>query len=193
MFALDLDRSGYGIWSLCWKNLQLVDVLISEEKSRASSIFEELCDSLKFNVRVVEGRGVNPGGRDPQILRRGVVDGLWNIILYLFKSHHFLTYFQYMIRYNNISRPPLQPHDTPCAKSGVSRPHNLPRIDALIYVIYSCIYLSIPKNWMSNECMTLHICINMHGCRHASIYSFYEASQIQGHQNLLEINTNLMY
>ena len=48
-----------------------MDVLISEEKSRASSIFEELCDSLKFNVRVVEGRGVNPGGSRPPEFAQG--------------------------------------------------------------------------------------------------------------------------
>src|SRR6218665_1836317 len=36
----------------------------------------------------------------------------WQIILFLFKSHHFRTYFLYMIRYNNISRPV---HDPPPA------------------------------------------------------------------------------
>src|SRR6218665_2318680 len=45
----------------------------------------------------------------------------WQIILYLFKSHHFLTYFQYMIKYNNISRSvhdPLQPpFDAPTTPS----------------------------------------------------------------------------
>jgi len=35
----------------------------------------------------------------------------WQIILFLFKSHHFRTFFLYMIRYNNISRPV---HDPPC-------------------------------------------------------------------------------
>src|SRR6218665_3831622 len=47
------------------------------------------------------------------------------IILFLFKSLHFRTYFLYMIRYNNISRPvddpptiPLRPPTTPCPKSG---------------------------------------------------------------------------
>src|SRR6218665_1507363 len=42
------------------------------------------------------------------------------IILFLFKIHHFGTYFLYMIRHNNISQPfydPLLPHD-PCPKSG---------------------------------------------------------------------------
>src|SRR6218665_3825712 len=34
------------------------------------------------------------------------------IILFLFKSHHFLTYFLYMIRYNNISRPVHDPPGT---------------------------------------------------------------------------------
>src|SRR6218665_1624215 len=48
------------------------------------------------------------------------------IVLFLFKSNHFRTYFLYMIRYNNISRPvhdsndpPCDPHyDPPCPKSG---------------------------------------------------------------------------
>src|SRR6218665_1448300 len=35
------------------------------------------------------------------------------ITLFLFKSHHFRTYFLYMIRYNNISRPVLDPCDSP--------------------------------------------------------------------------------
>ena len=42
------------------------------------------------------------------------------IILFLFKSHHFRTYFLYMMRCNNISRPvhdPLRPPTTPCPKS----------------------------------------------------------------------------
>ena len=50
------------------------------------------------------------------------------IILFLFKSHHFRTYFLYIIRYNNILRPvhdPLAtPHDPTCPKSGGSRPPN---------------------------------------------------------------------
>jgi len=39
----------------------------------------------------------------------------------------FETYFLYMIRYNNISRPvynpPATPHDPPCPKSGVATPN----------------------------------------------------------------------
>src|SRR6218665_649416 len=35
------------------------------------------------------------------------------IILFLFKSHHFRTYFLYMIRYNNILRPVHDPPTTP--------------------------------------------------------------------------------
>src|SRR6218665_2534569 len=49
----------------------------------------------------------------------------WQIILFLFKSNHFRTYFLYMIRYNNISRPVHVSNDlsatlpaTPCSKSG---------------------------------------------------------------------------
>src|SRR6218665_3031405 len=41
------------------------------------------------------------------------------IILFLFKSHHFRTYFLYTIRYNNISRPVHDPSPRP--------PCNLPR------------------------------------------------------------------
>ena len=50
------------------------------------------------------------------------------IILFLFKSHHFRTYGLYMISYNNISRTPRPPatRRTPCPKSGGSRPHNPP-------------------------------------------------------------------
>src|SRR6218665_3583492 len=33
------------------------------------------------------------------------------IILFLFKNNHFRTYFLYMIRYNNISRPVHDPND----------------------------------------------------------------------------------
>ena len=56
------------------------------------------------------------------------------IILFLFQSHHFRTYFLYMIRYNDrpISRPvhdPLQPPRHPCLKSGGRDPLT-PRIDA---------------------------------------------------------------
>src|SRR6218665_3319963 len=48
------------------------------------------------------------------------------IFLFLFKSHHFQTFFLYMIRYNNILRPV---HDSPCPKSGGRDPPT-PRIDA---------------------------------------------------------------
>src|SRR6218665_3930486 len=55
------------------------------------------------------------------------------IILFLFKSHHFRTYFLYMIRYNNILRPVHDPSATPprrpCPKSGGRDPQP-PRIDA---------------------------------------------------------------
>ena len=67
---------------------------------------------------------------------------LWQIILFLFKSHHFRTYFLYMIRYNNISRPvhdptnplrpTLRPSTTPLPKIWGSRPPT-PRIDAYVY------------------------------------------------------------
>src|SRR6218665_2308672 len=43
------------------------------------------------------------------------------IILFLFKNNHFRTYFLYMIRYNNISRPqrpPCHPTRLPCPKYG---------------------------------------------------------------------------
>src|SRR6218665_1117962 len=35
------------------------------------------------------------------------------IILFLFKNNHFRTYFLYMIRYNNISRPVHDSNDPP--------------------------------------------------------------------------------
>ena len=50
------------------------------------------------------------------------------IIVFLFKSHHFRTYFLYMIRYNNISRPVQDPTTpkTPSPKSeGGHDPPNL--------------------------------------------------------------------
>src|SRR6218665_3332803 len=49
------------------------------------------------------------------------------IILFLFKSNHFRTYFLYMIRYNNISRPVHDSNDptatlpaTPAKNLGVA-------------------------------------------------------------------------
>jgi len=57
-----------------------------------------------------------PGKNVPFIATSG------QIILFLFKSHQFRTYFLYMIRYNNISRPihvsPCASTITPCPKSG---------------------------------------------------------------------------
>src|SRR6218665_1576098 len=47
------------------------------------------------------------------------------IILFLFKSYHFQTYFLYMIRYNNISR-------APCPKSGGARPPKPPGLTPLL-------------------------------------------------------------
>src|SRR6218665_3407138 len=51
----------------------------------------------------------------------------WQIILFLFKSNHFRTYFLYMIRYNNISRPVHDSNDpfatlpaTPAQNLGVA-------------------------------------------------------------------------
>ena len=41
------------------------------------------------------------------------------IILFRLKSHHFQTYFLYMIRYNNVSRPI---HDTPWALCNPTHP-----------------------------------------------------------------------
>jgi len=43
--------------------------------------------------------------------------------LFLFKSHHFQTYFLYIIRYNNISRPPATA-PRPLPKIWGSRPPN---------------------------------------------------------------------
>src|SRR6218665_226992 len=55
------------------------------------------------------------------------------IILFLFKSHHFRTYFLYIIRYNNISRPVREPLRPPAQNLGVSTPNTL-RIDAPVCV-----------------------------------------------------------
>ena len=64
---------------------------------------------------------------------------LWQIILFLFKSHNFRTYFLYMISNNNILRPahdlttPLRPpYDPPAQNMGVATPQ-LPRIDAYAF------------------------------------------------------------
>src|SRR6218665_2442678 len=43
------------------------------------------------------------------------------IILFLFKSHHFETYFLYIIRYNSISRP-VHDHTTPCESPTTPQP-----------------------------------------------------------------------
>jgi len=54
------------------------------------------------------------------------------IILFLFKMNHFRTNFQYIIRYNNISRthdPHASPKTPPAQNLGGSRPQP-PRIDA---------------------------------------------------------------
>src|SRR6218665_2723216 len=55
------------------------------------------------------GRGSGPCGRMwtgergvKNVIFVDVING-WPLILYFFKSHHFRTYFLYMIRYNNIS------------------------------------------------------------------------------------------
>src|SRR6218665_3877528 len=56
----------------------------------------------------------------------------WQIILFLFKSHHFRTYFLYTISYNNVCHDPSTthcgPHD-PLPKIWGSRPPT-PKIDA---------------------------------------------------------------
>src|SRR6218665_3338633 len=58
------------------------------------------------------------------------------IILFLFKSNHFRTYFLYMIRYNNISRPVHDSNDPPATLPATTLPKiwgsrpSAPRIDA---------------------------------------------------------------
>src|SRR6218665_1114320 len=54
----------------------------------------------------------------------------WQIIIFLFKGHHFRTYFLHMIRYNNISGPVHAPPAIPLPKNWGSRPSQPPRIDA---------------------------------------------------------------
>ena len=56
------------------------------------------------------------------------------IILFLFKSHHFRTYFLYMIRYNNILRPVHDPTTapmTPLPKIWGSRPPKPPGLTSM--------------------------------------------------------------
>src|SRR6218665_1716920 len=58
--------------------------------------------------------------------------------LFLGKSHHFLTYLLYMVRYNNILRPvhdpqdPLRPPTTPLPKIWEGHDPPTPRIDAYV-------------------------------------------------------------
>ena len=84
--------------------------------------------------------------------------GHGKIILFLFKSHHFWTYFLYMIRDNNISRPvhdlhdPLRPQKTPCSKYGC-RDLQPPGLMPLKYTTrLSIIY----RNWNISWCGALH-------------------------------------
>src|SRR6218665_2333176 len=59
------------------------------------------------------------------------------IILFFFKSHHFRTYFLYMIRYNNISRPPTTPlrPPPPLPKIWGSRPPTHPGLTPLLHAL----------------------------------------------------------
>ena len=65
----------------------------------------------------------------------------WQIILFLFKSQHFQTYFLYMIRYRLIifhdpsttPHDPLRPQRPTCLKSGGRDPTLLPRVDAPVW------------------------------------------------------------
>src|SRR6218665_4039142 len=53
------------------------------------------------------------------------------IILFLFKSHHFLTYLLYMVRYMIFYAPstiPTTPHDPPAQNLGGSRLPNPPHL-----------------------------------------------------------------
>jgi len=66
------------------------------------------------------------------------------IILFLFKSHHFRTNFLYMIRYNNISRPvheppttPCDPHDPPAQNLGGRDTHNPPGLTPMKCTLWS--------------------------------------------------------
>ena len=82
------------------------------------------------------------------------------IILFLFKSNHFRTYFLYMIRYKNVSRPVYNPHyPHPKIGGGVVVTPPTPRIDtygptdALVRNVSSgnlCTMLSFKawKNWL---------------------------------------------
>ena len=64
-----------------------------------------------------------------------------HIILFRLKSHHFRTYFVYMIRYNNVSRPPATLHNLPSPKSGVVT-FQTPRIELSPVFIQSRLFNS---------------------------------------------------
>src|SRR6218665_1427509 len=79
---------------------------------------------------------------------------LGQIILFLLKIHHFRTYFLYMIRYNNISRPVHDPPSTSrtlCPKSeGVTTPKP-PGLTPLI--VLSCFAIGL-------HALTQKLCLN---------------------------------
>src|SRR6218665_3013275 len=88
------------------------------------------------------------------------------IILLRLKSHHFRTYFLYMTRYNNVSRPvhdPLRP-PLPTAKNlGVVTP-STSRVDAYARLSLNIHFLGrqatirLPAPLIENKCG--HVCLN---------------------------------
>ena len=104
------------------------------------------------------------------------------IILFLFKSHHFGTYFLYMIRYNNILRPVHDPHDPPETPAIPQDPHaqNLgvatPRVD--VYVSWFADYSL--KNWL-RKLRTIALPVYFHGfyyCMYLSITNVAKISAL---------------
>ena len=83
------------------------------------------------------------------------------IILFLFRSHHFGTKFLYMIRYNNISRPVhdpqrhlCDPHDPPAPNLGGRDPLSPPGLTPLLVTIKgrTALSQSEPKVWPGRRC-----------------------------------------
>ena len=66
------------------------------------NFFRQIYERFQFLEAISQKKFDFPGKNWPLTATSG------QIILFLFKSHHFQTYFLYMIRYNNISRPPAQ-------------------------------------------------------------------------------------
>ena len=79
------------------------------------------------------------------------------IVLFLFKSHHFLTYFLCKINYNNISQPF---HDSPIPKFWESRSPKLPERLCLCIYALECPYFSLCFVCLFH-CLALYVCLSL--------------------------------